>query len=111
MFQHQFNEGLVSSSGSDEVDVQQYNGPFSFFLNVTDANGTSPTLDVVIQEWDPFANGWFTIATFTQATGVTSEREELADIASGRIRALWTLGGTGPDFTFTLGAVGKNRGT
>lgn len=80
----------------------------SFFLDVTAAAGTSPTLDVVVETKDPASGKWFTIATFTQATGVTSERVAVTENMGHDVRVSYTIGGTGPDFTFSVGAVFEN---
>lgn len=70
-------------------------------MHVTAADGTSPTLDMVIQSDD---NGSFTTATdritFTQATGITSELLSVnGAITDDYWRAEYTLGGTSPEFT------------
>ncbi len=71
-------------------------------LEVTAASGTSPTLDVVIQDSLDGVN-WNTIGTFAQKTGA-GQREviNVTSPFSDRIRARWTLGGTTPSFTFSV---------
>ena len=56
-------------------------------LNVTAASGTSPTLDVVVQDTVDGTN-WNTIATFTQATGVTREVIRLTTAFTDQLRAV-----------------------
>lgn len=73
-------------------------------LFVTAASGTSPTLDVVVESDD---NGAFSTATsritFAQATGVGAEILELdGPITDDYWRINYTLGGTGPGFTFMV---------
>lgn len=72
-------------------------------LHVTDASGTSPTLDAVV-EHSTNNSTWSTLATFAQATGVTGER---VTVAAGTtvhryVRAKSTLGGTNPSFTIAV---------
>lgn len=82
------------------------------FLDVTAATGTNPTLDVVVQTKDPVSGKYFSIGTFTQKTGVGSEAIFIGggadtEFATKTIRVEYTLGGTDPDFTFSVGyAVG-----
>jgi hypothetical protein len=73
-------------------------------LFVTKADGTTPTLDVVIESDD---NGSFTSATtrftFTQKTAIGSEYLDLAtSVTDDYWRITYTLGGTSPDFDFAV---------
>ena len=86
------------------------------FLEITAASGTSPTLDVKLQMRDPVANQWTDIpgAAFAQKTGTGRDSLMLypgiAETANREIsvfvpadwRAVATLGGTSPSFTFSL---------
>ncbi len=71
-------------------------------LNVTAVAGSSPTLNVVIE--DTLDNGatWNQILAFTQAAGVTRQVLNHEGIFSDRARIRWTLGGTTPSFTFAV---------
>jgi hypothetical protein len=71
-------------------------------LNVTAASGTSPTLDVVIE--DTFDDGatWNTVGTFTQRVGTGSQVISLSTPFSSNLRARWTIGGSAPSFTFSV---------
>lgn len=78
-------------------------------LHVVAASGTTPTLDVVVESDD--SSGMATPTTritFTQATGVTSERLTVAGaVTDDWWRISYTIGGTSPSFTFivTFGIV------
>jgi len=80
----------------------------NFFLDVTAASGTTPTLDVVIETYDPKTNKWYTIITFTQATAVTNEMKEKTANLGKRIAIKYTIGGTSPSFTFKVSAMLKS---
>jgi len=98
-----------TSSGdtsASEFDVHNYDRAV-FFLNVSAVSGTNPTLDVEIQTLDPASGEYFTLVTFTQATGVTKEMKKVTDGLGRRLRVVWTIGGTNPSFTFSVGAVFK----
>lgn len=81
-------------------------------LAVTAASGTSPTLDVFLEDTVDGVN-FFTVATFTQATGVTASVQRVAgDVTAftDRLRVRWTIGGTTPSFTFSVQIFAKGLG-
>ena len=67
-------------------------------LNESAASGTSPTLDVVVQDTVDGTN-FNTIATFAQATGVTREVIRLTTAFTDQLRVVGTIAGTTPSFT------------
>lgn len=70
-----------------------------FYLNVTAAAGTAPTLDVVI---NATVNGvQYSIGSFTQATAVTTQLITIANCPHV-IQIEVTIGGTSPSFTFEV---------
>jgi hypothetical protein len=72
---------------------------FRGFLDVTARTGTSPTLDVTIETSHDGVNNWRLVGAFAQKTNVGSERKVFAGL-DRFIRAVATLGGTSPNFTF-----------
>ena len=70
-------------------------------LNVTLASGTTPTLDVVVQDTVDGTN-YSTIATFTQAVSTTREVIRLATPFTDTLRAVSTIGGGTPSFTYSV---------
>lgn len=70
-------------------------------LNVTAASGTSPTLDVVLEDTLDGTN-WNVVGTFAQKVGPGREVINVTAPFTDRLRARWTLGGTTPSFTFTV---------
>lgn len=75
-------------------------GPVRAELNVTAMGGTSPTLDVAVQ--DAYADGWADLAAFPQVTAVGRYRLNIDRPYFQDWRADWTLGGTSPSFTFEV---------
>ena len=68
-------------------------------LDVTARTGTTPTLDVTIQtSYD--GTTWRNAGTFTQATAVGQQRGSF--MLDRYVRAAWTIGGTTPNFTFSI---------
>lgn len=70
-------------------------------LNVTAASGTSPTLDVVLEDTLDGTN-WNVIGTFTQRVAAGRQVINVASPFTDRLRARWTVGGTTPSFTFSV---------
>lgn len=70
-------------------------------LDVTAASGTTPTLDVVIE--DSLDGSTFnTIGTFTQKVATGREVINIVTPFADTLRARWTVGGTTPSFTFSV---------
>jgi hypothetical protein len=75
-------------------------------LNVTAASGTTPTLDVVVE--DSFdGTTWNTVATFTQKTAVGVQALDVSGQFTDQLRVRWTIGGTTPSFTFDVKFYGR----
>ncbi len=70
-------------------------------LDVTAAAGTSPTLDVVVEDTLDGTN-WNVLGTFTQRVGPGRQVINLSTPFADRLRVRWTLGGTAPSFTFSV---------
>ncbi len=70
-------------------------------LDVTAASGTTPTLDVVIEDTLDGTN-WNILASFGQKTAPGREVVNVSTPFANRIRARWTIGGTTPSFTFSV---------
>jgi hypothetical protein len=70
-------------------------------LDVTAAAGTSPTLDVVVEDTLDGTN-WNVIGTFAQKVAVGREVLNVAAPFTDRLRVRWTIGGVGASFTFSV---------
>lgn len=75
-------------------------------LNVTAASGTTPTLDVVIEDTLDGVN-WNVIGTFAQKSGAGREVINITTPFGDTVRARWTIGGTTPSFTFSVVAFAQ----
>lgn len=88
------------------------------FLNITAVSGTTPTLDLKVQVQDPVSSLWFDVpgASFAQrtatGTGILCIMPGVVEAANSKVsyplprtyRLAWTIGGTTPSFTFSVGA-------
>lgn len=71
-------------------------------LNVTAASGTTPTLDVIIEDSLDGGVTWNTIGTFAQKTAVSRETINITIPFSPLLRVSWVIAGTAPSFTFAI---------
>jgi hypothetical protein len=86
-------------------------------LDITAASGTTPTLDVKLQRFDVTSGQYVDVAgaAFAQKTTtgtddlvvypgatVTANRS-ISSVLTDTYRVLWTVGGTTPSFTFSVG--------
>jgi len=82
-----------------------------FVLDVTSLTGTTPTLNVTIEAYDPTTETWITMITFTEATGVTTEKKQNINAAyiglGWENRVKYVTAGTITDCDFKVGAVYK----
>ncbi len=78
-----------------------------FYLDVTSLTGSSPTLDVTIQAYDPTTGLWKDIVVFDQATGAGSQLKVATAGLGWKIRIKYVTGGTITDCDFVVGAVLK----
>jgi hypothetical protein len=80
-------------------------------IPVTVVTGTSPTLDVVVQESDDTGVNWFDVYHFPRITGVGSYRSPKLPFTGNRIRYVQTVGGTTPSFTRAINRLQSSDDT
>jgi hypothetical protein len=101
-----------ANTNGSAVDLQDYvgKGELRFFLSVGSVSGTSPTLDVKIQQSDAAGSGFADIAgaAFAQVTATGSQEIKVTP-TKRYVRAVVTVGGTSPVFGVACVAVGKAR--
>lgn len=82
----------------------------AFVLDITAKAGTSPTLDVTIEEYSKAAAAWLVIDTFPQEVAEATVRRVLAAPVGNQLRCSWVIGGSAtPTFTFSVTASGKEE--
>jgi hypothetical protein len=86
------NSGDMRAIGGESVRAQ---------LNVTAASGTSPTLNVLIEDTLDGIN-YNTIGTFAQKTAAGREVINITVPFSETLRASWSIAGTNPSFSFSV---------
>lgn len=71
------------------------------YLDITAASGTSPTLDVKIEDSLDGVT-YYTAGTFAQKTGTGKDRLNLPGPLTKFARAVSTIAGTTPSFTYSV---------
>lgn len=97
------NTSTFTTSSADTGDYRRY---MVVYLDVTAVSGTSPTLNVVLED-SPNGQDWFPVpgAAFTQVTAVGKQRL-VVEHSGDFIRAVGTIAGTTPSFTSKISASG-----
>ncbi len=72
---------------------------YSVSIPVTAVSGTTPTLDVAIEESDDSGGNWFKVYDFPRITGTGIYRSPLIRIVGNRVRYVQSVAGTTPSFT------------
>ncbi len=96
------------------IDLKEYDGDVLFILDSAAGGGSSPTLDVTIEESadnSSFAAVASGAVAFTQVTGTASAQKVALnkDDAKRYVRIKYTIGGSSPTFTFSVNAVGLKK--
>lgn len=90
----------VSDDGTEVVQDPSSGGAVAH-LHVTEVGGTSPTLDVTIEQ---SVDGlvWDDLAVFAQVDEPSAAVIEVAGDVDSYLRAVWSVGGVSPEITFTV---------
>lgn len=70
-------------------------------LDVTAAAGTTPTLDVLVQDTIDGTN-FYTVGTFARKTAAGREAINVTTPFTDTLRVSWTVTGVAPSFTFSV---------
>jgi hypothetical protein len=112
-----FTSAARDETANSAIAMNHRSKGVSLHLEITAASGSSPTLDIKLQGYDELGADYFDIpgAAFAQATGTGTDELVLypgvaetsnvsvSDVLPRVSRAVATIGGSSPSFTFTLG--------
>jgi hypothetical protein len=109
--------GIVADVASAALTSTATAGPFTptfgtaYTVNipVTAVTGTTPTLDVAIEESDDSGTNWFKVYDFPRITGSGMYRSPLIRMVGNRVRYVQTVGGTSPSFTRAINRLQNNN--
>jgi len=94
------------------IDVQDYDGVALFILNASAGTGTTPTLDVTIEESaDDSTYTAVTGGAFTQVTDTAAVEAIALNVGNLKryVRVTIDIGGTTPDFFLAAEFVGMKK--
>lgn len=91
-----------TASGVSDVYEVGDKGTLRLDLDVIAVSGTAPTLHVQIETRKAYASGTWRVVDAFEASAVGSERRVMGGV-DRFVRAVYTLGGSSPSFTFSLG--------
>jgi hypothetical protein len=78
-------------------------------IPVTAVTGTTPTLDVSVEESDDSGTNWFKVYDFPRITGSGMYRSPLIRMVGNRVRYVQTVAGTTPSFTRSINRLQNNN--
>jgi len=111
IFRQQLIAAVAKTEGDDQVGsvIEVLPRAVVFVLDVTKADGTTPTLDVRIESEDPVSGKYFTIDSFTQVTdSVATERKVFTALHESRLRVAYDITQVAAaDYDFTVSVQGK----
>ena len=101
--------GAITDTASAAILVTTTSGPYTptygssyqLTCNVTAVSGTTPTMDIAIQESRDSGTNYVTIYQFPRITTTGSYTSPLMPLTGNRLQYVQTLGGTSPSFTRT----------
>lgn len=112
------DEQVMPLRGDSGEEIPAFRG-VHLVLDITASSGTDETLDVKLQRKDQLSGEWvdLTGGAFAQKTGTGTDdlviypgiaetaNRSVSDVLTARWRAVATVGGTSPSFTFSLGGT------
>lgn len=105
--------GAITATTNTDFELRHGAIGAIFTLEITAASGTTPTLDVKFQRYDPLTETYHDItgAAFAQKTATGDDQlviypgiaetanETVSDVLAHKLRLVETVGGTDPSFT------------
>lgn len=91
--------GVITTTVTSSTLTPQYGATHSFLIAVTAITGTTPTLDVDVQESDDNGTNWFTVYSFPRITTTGVYRSPKLPMRTNKVRYVQTVGGTTPSIT------------
>jgi hypothetical protein len=97
----------TASGNTSDIDVGRFMCG-EICLDVTAVSGTSPVLNVYVEGKDQLSGKYRTLWSRTGISAVGTFGCTVERLAFKYIRARWTISGTSPSFTFSIGMEGKS---
>ena len=104
---------VTATATSGAIDLKEFDGDVLLVLNCAAGTGSSPTLDIKVQDSDETGGtyGDLSGATFTQVTDAASVQtlEVNKDECKRFIKIVQTVGGSSPVFVYGISLVGLKK--
>ena len=104
---------VTATATSSAIDLKEFDGDVLLVLNCAAGTGSSPTLDIKVQDSDETGGtyGDLSGATFTQVTDAASVQtlEVNKDECKRFIKIVQTVGGSSPVFVYGISLVALKK--
>ncbi|MFZ4807481.1 MAG: hypothetical protein ACOYLQ_09510 [Hyphomicrobiaceae bacterium] len=101
----------IASTATTAAVTPTFGTSYEVCIPVTAVSGTSPTMDVVIQESDDTGTNWFDVYHFPRITATGIYRSPKLPMTGNRVRYVQTIGGTTPSFTRAINRLQSSDDT
>lgn len=95
----------TTTTTSSSVTPTPVGGLAVFSVPVTAVSGTTPTMDISVEESDDAGWNWYRVYEFPRITAAGLYRSPMVQLNGNRIRYVRTIGGTTPSFTMALNRI------
>lgn len=89
----------ITATGNTAAITPSYGNGYEASITVTAFSGTTPTMDVSIEESDDSGTNWYKVYDYPRITGNGIYRSPKLALKGNRLRYVQTLTGTTPSFT------------
>ena len=104
---------VTATATSSAIDLKEFDGDVLLVLNCAAGTGSSPTLDIKVQDSDETGGTYADLsgATFTQVTDAASVQtlEVNKDECKRFIKIVQTVGGSSPVFVYGISLVALKK--
>ena len=104
---------VTATATSSAIDLKEFDGDVLLVLNCAAGTGSSPTLDIKVQDSDETGGTYADLsgATFTQVTDSASVQtlEVNKDECKRFIKIVQTVGGSSPVFVYGISLIGAKK--
>ena len=102
----------ITTTTTTAAITPTFGSEYQVNIPVTAVSGTTPTMDVVIQESDDAGTNWFDVYHFPRITAAGMYRSPKLPLKGNRVRYVQTIAGTTPSFTRSINRLqGSFNGT
>jgi hypothetical protein len=98
----------ITSTATTAAFTPTYGASYKVQIPVTAVTGTTPTMDVRIEESLDGGTNWFTVYDFPRITATGNYSSPKLPLTGNRVRYVQTISGTTPSFTRAINRIQTN---